>query len=99
MKRRRSLNIGTWKNSDLRNFMSLAGSRSRLAAVSKELGLHWQQTKSYWRDEKAQEFEHRYMEELRSEKFHEFSGKQKQIGGGVQGARSPLATNQKLLAR
>jgi hypothetical protein len=44
--------------------MSLAGSRSRLAAVSKELGLHWQQTKSYWRDEKAQEFENRYMEEL-----------------------------------
>jgi hypothetical protein len=44
--------------------MSLAGSRSRLAAVSKELDLHWQQTKSYWRDEKAQEFEHRYMEEL-----------------------------------
>jgi len=35
-----------------------------LAALSKELSLHWQETKNYWRDAKAQEFERRYMEEL-----------------------------------
>src|ERR1051326_9104002 len=44
--------------------MSLSGSRSRLSAVSKELEIHWRETKNYWRDTKSQEFEQRYMDEL-----------------------------------
>lgn len=44
--------------------MSLAGNRSRLAAVTKELSLHWQETKNYWKDAKSLEFERRYLAEL-----------------------------------
>ncbi len=36
----------------------------RLAAVSKELWLQWQQTKDSWHDAKSQEFEQKYMLEL-----------------------------------
>ena len=44
--------------------MSLAGSKSRLAAVTKELALQWDETKNHWRDAKSKEFEHHYLEEL-----------------------------------
>jgi len=44
--------------------MSLAGNRSRLAAISKELSLRWLETKDQWKDAKSQEFEHRYLTEL-----------------------------------
>ncbi len=44
--------------------MSLSGSRSRLAAISKELSLRWLETKYYWKDSKSQEFEHRFMDDL-----------------------------------
>ena len=44
--------------------MSLAGNRSRLAAISKELSLRWLETKDQWKDAKSQEFEHRYLQEL-----------------------------------
>ncbi|PYJ03090.1 MAG: hypothetical protein DME25_13490 [Verrucomicrobia bacterium] len=44
--------------------MSLSASRSRLAATAKELSLHWHETKNYWRDAKAQEFQHQYIDEL-----------------------------------
>jgi hypothetical protein len=44
--------------------VSLAGSKSRLATVTKELYLQWNETKNYWRDEKSVEFERRYLEEL-----------------------------------
>lgn len=44
--------------------MSLAGNRSRLAAITRELSLRWQETKNYWKDSKSQEFERRYMVEL-----------------------------------
>lgn len=44
--------------------MSMAGSKSRLAGASKELSLKWEQTKNYWRDQKSQEFEHQFLEEL-----------------------------------
>ena len=44
--------------------MSLGGSKSRLAAVAKELSLKWDDTKNYWKDDKSREFEHRYLEEL-----------------------------------
>ncbi len=35
-----------------------------MAAITKELGLKWEDTKGYWRDAKSQEFEHRYLDEL-----------------------------------
>ena len=44
--------------------MALSGNRSRLAAVTKELALRWEDTKQNWRDAKCQEFEHRYMDDL-----------------------------------
>ena len=44
--------------------MNLSGSRSRLAALSKELSLRWLETKYHWRDNKALEFEHRFMDDL-----------------------------------
>ena len=44
--------------------MNLSGSRSRLAALSKELHLRWVETKHYWRDGKSQEFENRFMDDL-----------------------------------
>jgi hypothetical protein len=44
--------------------MNLSGSKSRLAATTKELSLQWEETKNYWRDAKAQEFEKRFLEEL-----------------------------------
>ncbi len=37
---------------------------SRLEGVTKELRAHWIQTREYWRDAKAQEFEREYLEEL-----------------------------------
>jgi len=44
--------------------MSLSGSRSRLAAISKELALRWKETTNDWHDSKAREFEQRYLSEL-----------------------------------
>jgi hypothetical protein len=44
--------------------MSLSSTRSRVVAVTKELMLKWQETKSYWKDDKSLEFEHRYLQEL-----------------------------------
>jgi hypothetical protein len=44
--------------------VNLSGNRSRLAGITKELKLKWDDTKVYWRDAKSQEFEHRYIQEL-----------------------------------
>ena len=44
--------------------MNLAGSKSRLVGSARELSMKWAETKNYWRDQKCQEFEHRYMEDL-----------------------------------
>ena len=44
--------------------MSLSSTRSRVVAVTKELMLKWQETKSYWKDDKSLEFEHSYLQEL-----------------------------------
>ena len=44
--------------------MNLGATKSRLAAVTKELSLQWGETKNYWRDAKSLEFEHRYIQEL-----------------------------------
>ena len=39
---------------------------TRLTGLTKDLWTDWQQTKAYWRDAKSQEFERKYMEELRA---------------------------------
>jgi hypothetical protein len=44
--------------------MRVSGSKSRLAAISKELSIRWEETKHYWKDSKSYEFEQRYMIEL-----------------------------------
>lgn len=42
----------------------MSASGARLEALTKDLRVHWQHTKEYWRDAKSQEFEHKYLEEL-----------------------------------
>lgn len=37
---------------------------TRLAGLTRELWLKWQETKSTWRDQKSQEFEDRYLFDL-----------------------------------
>ncbi|HYG22985.1 MAG TPA: hypothetical protein VEH04_09400 [Verrucomicrobiae bacterium] len=44
--------------------MSLAGSKSRLATLTKDLWMQWHETREAWRDAKALEFEKDYMQEL-----------------------------------
>jgi hypothetical protein len=44
--------------------MSLGGQRTRLMGITKELALHWEETKNHWRDAKCEEFERRYLQEL-----------------------------------
>ena len=42
----------------------MSASGSRLEALTKELRVHWDQTKEYWSDDKSREFEHKYLDEL-----------------------------------
>ena len=44
--------------------MSLNASKSRLDGITKELSLHWEQARTYWRDQKSDEFEKKYLDEL-----------------------------------
>lgn len=44
--------------------MSIKASRSRLAALTKDLNAKWRETQSYWRDEPARAFEQQYMDHL-----------------------------------
>jgi hypothetical protein len=37
---------------------------SRLSGITKDLWGHWQQTRVYWKDLKAREFEEKYLAEL-----------------------------------
>lgn len=46
--------------------MSLNASKSRLAALTKDLAAKWRETREYWRDDRAREFEQRYMDDLLS---------------------------------
>ncbi len=46
--------------------MSASANGTRLAALTKELLVRWHHTQEYWRDNKAREFEERYMLELES---------------------------------
>lgn len=42
----------------------MSANGARLEAITKDLRVHWQQTKEYWSDAKSAEFEHDYLEEL-----------------------------------
>lgn len=44
--------------------MSLNASKSRLSGITRQISLQWAQTRTYWRDAKADEFEQRYLDEL-----------------------------------
>ncbi len=44
--------------------MSTGDDGARLEALTRQLMARWEQTKKVWRDEKSQEFERHYMEEL-----------------------------------
>ena len=44
--------------------MSVLANRARLEGLTKELAIQWRQAREYWRDPKADEFEHKYLEEL-----------------------------------
>ncbi len=39
-------------------------SGARLSAITKELAVHWQQTRESWSDAKSLEFETKYLQEL-----------------------------------
>jgi len=47
--------------------MSLSSARGRLTGVTRDLSLKWNDTKNFWRDGKAEEFERRFMRELFAE--------------------------------
>jgi hypothetical protein len=44
--------------------MNLGWSRTSLLALTRELSAKWHQTREQWRDDKAVEFERKYLEEL-----------------------------------
>jgi predicted subunit of tRNA(5-methylaminomethyl-2-thiouridylate) methyltransferase len=46
--------------------MSLSVCKTRLVSVTREVSNQWDQTKHYWQDAKALEFEHEYMDLLQS---------------------------------
>jgi hypothetical protein len=46
--------------------VSLNASKSRLAALSKDLTVRWEQTRASWTDARSREFEQHYMETLQS---------------------------------
>jgi hypothetical protein len=44
--------------------MNLNANKSRLASSTRELSLQWEQVKNYWRDQRSEEFEKKYLQEL-----------------------------------
>lgn len=42
----------------------MSATQSRLAGLTNELKIEWEQTKHYWNDAKSAEFEQRFMNEL-----------------------------------
>jgi endo-1,4-beta-mannosidase len=42
----------------------MSGNSAKLSALSKALAVKWDETKNHWRDDKSQEFERQYIEEL-----------------------------------
>lgn len=47
--------------------MSLNANRARLMALTRELSLQWEETKSYWKDARSREFGKKYMEQLQTD--------------------------------
>src|SRR5438093_13655505 len=62
--------VGSWSRCAIleswRLSMSTSANGARLAALTKDLLGRWRQTRDYWRDDKAREFEERYLLELES---------------------------------
>ena len=50
--------------------MSLTSTKARLVALTREIELRWDETRTYWRDAKGDEFDRRYMTELSAEVAH-----------------------------
>ena len=46
--------------------MSLNANRVRLEMLTRDLLVRWDETKTCWRDARSQEFDRRYMQELRA---------------------------------
>ena len=44
--------------------MNVSSYKTRLLSITRDLAVQWEQTREYWRDAKAQEFEKQYLEEL-----------------------------------
>ena len=44
--------------------MSLNSTRTRLATLTKQLSLRWNETREQWQDARAADFEQRYLDEL-----------------------------------
>ena len=44
--------------------MNIGGNGRSLVMLTKQLSLQWEQTRSFWRDAKAQEFERKFLREL-----------------------------------
>ena len=47
--------------------MSLNSTKARLAGLTREVELRWDETRQFWKDSKGDEFEHRFMAELSAE--------------------------------
>ena len=46
--------------------MAVIANRARLEGLTKELLMHWHDTKASWKDAKAEEFERKYLMELKA---------------------------------
>jgi hypothetical protein len=44
--------------------MNLNANKSRLIGITRELSAQWTEAKNHWRDQKADEFEKKFLEEL-----------------------------------
>jgi hypothetical protein len=47
--------------------MSMTSNKSRLAGLTKEILLKWQETRESWQDAKSMEFERQYIAELEAD--------------------------------
>jgi hypothetical protein len=46
--------------------MNISANGKRIAMLTLQLANQWEQTKEYWNDARSQEFERKYMEELKA---------------------------------
>lgn len=47
--------------------MSLSSTKARLVALTRDVELRWDETRTYWRDAKGDQFDQHYMIELSAE--------------------------------